>query len=175
MAASDTVPPAQPDQDGPQEKKAEAPDNKPPTPAHTGVRALLEGLKDDIKHLPSKQNLYIAGIGGGLALGAHPFDQTVNVRLRNHYDAVNKIFAPAKYYGDTPEQMALSIGTWVLGRVLDKPKMSHLGMDLLRAQALTEMLVEPIKFATLVVSARTAATTSRSLPAMRRSPSPRRP
>ena len=44
--------------------------------------------------------------------------------------------------------MAFSIGTWVLGRVMHKPKMSHLGMDLLRAQALTEIMVEPIKFAT---------------------------
>jgi len=72
----------------------------------------------------------------------------VNVRLHSHYDVVNKIFAPGKYFGDTPEQMALSIGTWVLGRVMEKPKMSHLGMDLLRAQAVTEILVEPIKFAT---------------------------
>jgi hypothetical protein len=54
LVASDTVPLAQPDQDGPQEKKAEAPENKPPTPEHTGFRALLDGLKDDIKHLPSR-------------------------------------------------------------------------------------------------------------------------
>ncbi len=108
---------------------------------------MFVGLKVDIKHLPSKQNLYIAGIGGGLALGAQPFDQTVNTRLVNQHDIANKIFAPGKYYGDTPEQMGLSIGTWVLGRVLHKPKLAHLGMDLLRAQALTEILVEPIKMA----------------------------
>lgn len=127
---------------------AQAPEEKPPTPSHTGFRALFVGLKDDITHLPSTRNLEIAAIGGGLALGAHPFDTTVNRRLLNQYDTVNAIFAPGKYYGDTPEQMALSIGTWVLGRVLDKPKMSHLGMDLLRAQAVTELLVEPIKLVT---------------------------
>ncbi len=148
LVGSDTVRRAQPDQDGSQEQKDEAGEDKPPTPEHTGVRALFKGLKDDIKHLPSRQNLYLAGIGGGLALGAHPFDQTVNVRLRNHYDAVNNIFAPAKYYGGTPEQMVLSIGTYVVGRAMDKPKMSHLGMDLLRAQIVTELLVEPIKLAT---------------------------
>ena len=143
---SDTVPPL--DQDGPQEQKADAPEDKPPTPAHTGFRALLVGLKDDITHLPSRQNLYLAGIGGGLALGTHAVDRTVNARVLNQYDVVNEIFAPAKYYGDTPAQMAFSIGTWALGRVMDKPKMSHLGMGLLRAQALTEILVEPIKLAT---------------------------
>ena len=128
--------PAQLDQDGP-----------PPTPEHTGARAILRGLTDDIRHLPSKENLLLAGIGGGLALGTRPFDQTVNARVLNQYEVLNEIFAPAKYYGDTPEQLAFSIGTWVLGRALDMPKMSHLGMDLLRAQAVTELLVEPIKFA----------------------------
>jgi hypothetical protein len=131
----------------PQQKSADPVDAKPPTPVHTGFRALFGDLKEDVTHLPSKQNLYLAGIGGGLALGTHPFDHTVNVRELNEYPIVNTIFSPAKYYGDTPEQMALSIGTWVLGRVLDKPKLAHLGMDLLRAQAITEIMVEPIKFA----------------------------
>jgi membrane-associated phospholipid phosphatase len=118
---------------------------KPPTPAHTGFLAGIKGLKEDIKHLPSRQNLIIAAAGGGLALGVHAFDQSVNTRVLNQYDIVNDVFAPGKYYGGTAEQLGLSIGTWVLGRVLDKPKLSHLGMDLLRAQALTEIMVEPIK------------------------------
>ena len=31
-------------------------DKKPPTPPHTGIRALASGLVDDVKHLPSKPN-----------------------------------------------------------------------------------------------------------------------
>ena len=58
------------------------------------------------------------------------------------------MFAPAKSYGNTPEQVALSLGTYAFGRVFNKPKVSHLGMDLLRAQAITELLVQPLKFAT---------------------------
>lgn len=135
-------------QDRRQEQKGEAPDTAPPTPPHTGVMAILDGVKDDITHLPSKPNLYIAAIGGGLAFGTHQVDHDVNVRVLNQYRTVNTIFAPAKYFGDTPEQAAFSIGTWVLGRLLDKPKLAHLGMDLLRAQAVTEIMVEPIKLAT---------------------------
>jgi hypothetical protein len=121
---------------------------KPPTPPHTGVHALLSGLKEDILHLPSKPNLYIALAGGGAAAALHPFDQTFNVHLRSHYTLVNDIYAPGKYYGDTPEQVALSLGTYVVGRVFDYPKVSHLGMDLLRAQLIAELLVQPVKLAT---------------------------
>ena len=132
-----------------QAQKPETSDvKKPPTPPHTGVRALFANLGEDIQHLPAMQNLYVAAIGGGLAAGAHPFDQTFNVRLRSHYDTVNKAFAPGKYFGNTPEQIALSLGTYAYGRLRDQPRVSHLGMDLLQAQILTEMLVQPLKFAT---------------------------
>ena len=138
-----------PDEQKPKEQKPDTAEaKKPPTPPHTGVRALLDGLKEDAKNLPSRQNLYLAMIGGGLALGAHPMDTTFNVHLRSHYDLVNTVFAPAKYYGNTPEQVGLSIGTYIFGRVFDKPKVSHLGMDLVRAQIITEVLVEPLKLAT---------------------------
>ena len=130
----------------PQEQKAEA--KEPPTPAHTGIRALFGDLGEDVKHLPALQNLYIAAIGGGLAAAAHPADPSLNARLVSHYDAVNAAFAPGKYLGNTPEQIALSLGTYAFGRLRDQQKVAHLGMDLLQAQILSEILVEPIKFAT---------------------------
>ena len=149
------VPPAQPAADvaaqeqkpsPPQEQKADA--KEPPTPAHTGLRALFANVVEDVKHLPSAQNAYIAAIGGGLAMAGHPLDSDVNARLRSHYDTVDDAFAAGKYIGNTPEQIALSLGTYAFGRVFDHPKVSHFGMDLIQAQLLTELLVEPIKFAT---------------------------
>ena len=130
------------------QKPDEADAKKPATPPHTGILALLDGLRLDITHLPSTQNLYIALAGGGAALAVHPLDQNFNVHFESHAHLINAIYAPAKYYGDTPEQVALSIGTYAFGRIFDEPKVSHLGMDLLRAQAISELLVEPLKFAT---------------------------
>ena len=130
----------------PQEQKAEA--KEPPTPAHTGLRALFGDLGEDITHLPSLDNLYIAAAGGALAAAVHPADQTFNARLMSQSSVVNAIFAPGKYFGNTPEQIALSLGTYVVGRWRDQPKVAHMGMDLLQAQILTEILIEPIKFAT---------------------------
>lgn len=128
----------------PQEQKADQ--KEPATPEHTGIHALFGNLGEDIKHLPEMQNVFIAAIGGGLALAVHPADQTFNANLQSHYGTVNDVFAPGKYLGDTPEQVALSLGTYAFGRWRDQPKVAHLGMDLLQAQILTEMMVEPIKF-----------------------------
>jgi membrane-associated phospholipid phosphatase len=92
--------------------------------------------------------VYIAGAGGALALAVHPVDQTFNARLMSTSDAVNAFFAPGKYLGDTPEQVAFSIGTYAVGRLRDQPKVAHLGMDLVQAQLMSELLVEPLKLAT---------------------------
>jgi hypothetical protein len=145
-ATADVADQSAPAQPSPQEQKAEA--QEPPTPEHTGLQALFGDLVEDVKHLPALQNVYVAGVGGALALAAHPADRTFNARLLSHYDTVNTAFAPGKYIGDTPEQVAFSLGTYVYGRAFNQPKVSHLGMDLIQAQLLTELLVEPLKFAT---------------------------
>jgi membrane-associated phospholipid phosphatase len=139
--ASQPAQPASP----PQEQKADA--KEPPTPEHTGIRALFRNLGEDIKHLPAMPNVYIAAVGGGLAIAAHPGDQAFNAKLLSHYDGVNTAFAPGKYLGNTPEQVAFSLGTYAVGRLRDQPKVAHLGMDLLQAQILSEILIEPLKFA----------------------------
>src|SRR5471032_1984169 len=140
--AQDQTPAAAPS--APQEQKADQ--KEPPTPERTGIHALFGNLGEDIKHLPEIQNVYIAAIGGGLALAVHPADQTFNANLQSHYATVNALFAPGKYVGDTPEQVALALGAYAFGRWRDQPKVAHLGMDLLQAQILTEMMVEPLKF-----------------------------
>ena len=139
--ASQDPQPAEHQPDADQKPDANQPAEKPPTPPHTGIRALLDGLRLDIVHLPSMPNLYLALLGGGAALAVHPFDDTFNARLRSHYTLVNTAFAPGKYVGGTPVQIAASIGVYTFGRVFDEPKTSHLGMDLLRAQAISELLV----------------------------------
>jgi hypothetical protein len=128
----------------PQEQKADQ--KEPPTPEHTGIHALFGNLGEDIKHLPDMQNVLIAAVGGGLALAVHPADPTFNAHLQSSNGTVNAVFAPGKYVGDTPEQVALALGTYAFGRWRDQPKVAHLGMDLLQADILSEMMVEPLKF-----------------------------
>ena len=141
-------PPPDPDDPPADQKDQKAETKEPPTPPHTGIRALFHNLIEDYQHLPSKQNLLLTGIGGGFALAAHPADADLNARLRSNDSSVNAAFAPGKYFGNTPEQIALSLGTYAYGRIFHQPRTSHLGMDLLQAQILTESLVQPLKVAT---------------------------
>ena len=60
---------------------AQQPAGPPPTPRHTGIKAMTSHLFTNFKYLPSVENLYWAGAGGGLALGAHPFDARVSTSL----------------------------------------------------------------------------------------------
>src|SRR6476661_7959905 len=118
-----------------------ADEKKPPTPPHTGIHALTYGLIEDVKHLPSMPNAYLAMIGGGLAAGVHPLDDDVNERLRGS----ENVWRPGKYVGLTPVQMGTAAVIYAWGRLEDQPKVSHLGMDLLRAQILTSGLTVGLK------------------------------
>src|SRR4051812_17546614 len=123
-------PPAEPAAASPaQEQKAEA--KEPPTPAHTGLHALFGNLVEDVKHLPSMENAYIATIGGGLALAAHPLDSGVNGRLQSHDDAVDDAFAAGKKNRNTPEQISLSLRTHMFRPGFHPPKGSPLRVGLI--------------------------------------------
>jgi len=121
---------------------------EPPTPAHTGIHALFGNLLEDFQHLPTRTNLFLAVGGGMAAMAVHPADQKVNTYMVDHYTQFNAFFAPGKYIGDTPEQIAGAIVTYAYGRWRDQPKVSHFGMDLLQAQIMAEVLFQPIKVAT---------------------------
>jgi membrane-associated phospholipid phosphatase len=138
LASASSEPPSAPAADPPEQS---AEQKEPPTPPHTGIRALFGNLGEDVKLLPAMQNAYLAAIGGGLALAVHPADDTFNARLQGN----DAFWAAGKYLGGTAEQVAFSLGTYAFGRWRDQPKVAHLGMDLIQAQILSEMMVEPLK------------------------------
>jgi hypothetical protein len=146
VASQDQAAPAQ--DPATQDKQDKADEKKPPTPEHTGIHALARGLLEDTKHLPSLPNLYLAGLGGGLALVAHPFDEKFNIKLRSHYNGVNRAFRPGKWMGQTPVQMGGALATFAYGRIMGEDKVSHFGMDLLRAQIIAEGMTAGLKYAT---------------------------
>lgn len=123
------------------------PAGPPPTPRHTGLRALVRDLASDVRHLPSKENLFWVGVGGGLALAAHPFDDNVNRSMVGSSFAEN-FFKPGRVFGQLGTLLGSATITYAVGRMRDQPKVSHLGMDLIQAVAVSEALAQSIKYST---------------------------
>src|SRR5262245_7370778 len=115
------------------------PAGPPPTPRHTGIKAMTRHLVTNFKYLPSKENLFWAGTGGGLALAAHPFDDNVNETLVGN-DTAEKIFKTGEILGELGTLLGTASVVYAVGRIKDQPKVSHLGMDLIESFAMSEAL-----------------------------------
>ena len=126
---------------------AQQPAGPPPTPRHTGIKALSKHLVTNFKYLPSMENLFWAGAGGGLALAAHPFDDNVNEALVGN-DTAEKIFKPGEILGELGTLLGSASVVYAVGRIKDQPKVSHVGMDLIEALAMSEALAQTLKYTT---------------------------
>jgi membrane-associated phospholipid phosphatase len=126
---------------------AQEPAGPPPTPLHTGIKAMAKHLVTNFKYLPSKENLFWAGAGGGLALAVHPFDDDVNEALVGN-DTAEKIFKPGEILGNLGTLLGSASVVYAVGRIKDQPKVSHLGMDLIEALAMSEALTQTLKYTT---------------------------
>jgi hypothetical protein len=123
------------------------PSGPPPTPGHTGIHALFRDLGADVTHLASKENLFWAAVGGGLALAVHPADDNVNQSMVNSNFAHN-FFKPGAYLGQSYTLLGVSAAVYAAGRIKHEPKVSHMGMDLLQAVAVSEGLTQALKYTT---------------------------
>lgn len=118
----------------------------PATPRHTGIGAMVKDLGRDVLRLPSMENLsWVAG-GGALALISHPADKYVQEHIGGNPTA-DAFFKPGAIIG-LVVPIAGSVSTYAWGRISDKPRISHIGMDLLESQALSEGLTQGLKYAT---------------------------
>jgi hypothetical protein len=129
---------------GPVEQQPSGP---PPTPPHTGIRAMLKELGSDVKKLPSRENLLWVGIGSGLALSVHPADDNVNQTLIASQTA-RRISKPGAVLGQSYTLLPIAVTVYAIGRGKDEPKVSHVGMDLIRALAISEGLTQALKYST---------------------------
>ena len=105
---------------------------------------LGRNLVDDVKHIPRRNSVYWLAAGSAATALVAPFDQEINERLVGS-GAVDTFFKPGHIIGGTAVQAAASIGTYVVGAVAHKPRVRHLGMDLMEAQILSEGFVQGIK------------------------------
>ena len=123
------------------------PAGPPPTPRHTGIKAMVKGLIIDFKYLPSRENVLWTGIGGGLALAVHPLDDNVNRGLVGS-NVADKVFKAGEILGELPTLLGSASIVYAVGRLKDQPKVSHVGMDLIQSLAMSEILTQTLKYTT---------------------------
>jgi len=139
---------------------AQGPEVHPP-PAHTGLRALATDTWSDFKSFPRRKSTWvILGIGGAGALLAHPADDTLNAHLVGKTSA-DRFWKAGNIIGSASTQIGVSVGLYVIGRYIVRPdpnapategssprtnKWSHMGLDLLRAQIVSQSFVYAIKY-----------------------------
>ena len=116
-------------------------------PRHPGVKDMGKDLVEAVKHLPSKENLLWTALGGGLALAVHPADDNVNEALVNS-DFAHDFFRFGEPLGELYTLIPVSAAVYVIGRAKDRPEISHIGADLLESLALSEGLVQALKYTT---------------------------
>ncbi len=107
--------------------------------------SLVHNLGDDLKHMPRKNSLYWLAAGSAGALAIHPADDNINNRLGGS-EFADSFFKAGKYLGSTPLILGGSITTYIVGRASDKPRVRHIGMDLIEATLLAEGITQAIKY-----------------------------
>jgi membrane-associated phospholipid phosphatase len=111
------------------------------TPTRGFASAFGHNVVDDVKHIPRRNTLYWLGTGIGLAFAVHPADNTVNGRLGHDH----RFFVAGAVLGEMPTILSAAALTYTVGRVTDRPRAEHLGMDLIEATALSEGIVQGAK------------------------------
>ena len=134
---------------------AQTPKNAPPpTPEHTGWATLAKDTAHDFVAFPRRKSTWtLLGIGAVAALATHPADQYVERHAVGNHTAEN-VFKLGRWVGSAEVEVGAAVGLWAVGRYVVSPatdgprtnKMSHLGFDLIRAQILTEALVQGMKY-----------------------------
>ena len=131
-----------------------APNNEtPPTPEHTGWATLVKDTAHDFVAFPRRKSTWtLLGVGAAAALATHPADHYVERHIVGNNTAEN-VFKLGKWVGSAEVEVGTAVGLWAIGRYVvpakgESPtnKVSHLGFDLIRAQILSQALVQGIKY-----------------------------
>jgi membrane-associated phospholipid phosphatase len=127
----------------------------PPVPTHSGFGALVRETGIDFGAFPRRRSTWaLLAIGGAAALASHPADDYVNEHIVGS-KAAEHVFVAGKWLGSVYVQSGTAAGLYLIGRyALPRApdgsrtnKVSHLGFDLIRAQIVSQALVQGIKYA----------------------------
>ena len=117
----------------------------PPPQSSQVVSDLFRPLGRDMRGMLSRDNLFIAGIGGLGATAGAQFDNRATGFRWN--PTLGSAMEPGKIAGGFVAQAGGALAAYAIGRATDSPKVTSLGASLFRAQFVSQTTVQTIKFA----------------------------
>jgi membrane-associated phospholipid phosphatase len=116
-------------------------------PEMPGFSQMVKPLKGDFARLFRRENLPLLQVAGVGALTFAAWDQTVQ-EARWGTGTFHEVLKPGATVGGFIYQTAAAVGTYTVGRVAGKPRVAELGVDLVRAQIVSQSVTQAVKFAT---------------------------
>ena len=132
---------------------APLPKNQAPEHASTGWASLAKDTASDYATFPRRPSTWvILGIGVAGAFATQPADDYVEEHLVGN-TGFEDFFSLGKWVGSVYVQMGSAVGLWAVGRYIVAPtageprtnKYSEIGFDLMRAQFLSQGIVQGMK------------------------------
>jgi membrane-associated phospholipid phosphatase len=139
----------------PPEQRSEPKKEAVPEHVSTSWRSLLKDSASDFVAFPKRRSTWtILGIGAAAALAVHPADDYVESHIVGN-EAADNFFSLGHWVGSPYVQFGSAVGLWAVGRYVVAPadgvsrtnKYSEVGFDLLRAQILSGVIVQGMKYA----------------------------
>lgn len=108
--------------------------------------SLFKDLGRDFTRLPSVENGLILGVAGALSVGVHENDPAIT-RSAHASQGLDTLFESGAALGSGYAQIGAAFATFAIGHAMHSSSVSVLGADLVRAQLMTAVITQGLKFA----------------------------
>ena len=111
------------------------------------IGAVFREVPRDLWHFLSWDTAAVLGIGGGAALIGHIWDDDLADEVETNVQ-LNAAMDPGHTYGAFSFQVVVGIGLYTVGWFGNKGGLARTGGDIMRAQLVSQLYVQGIKFST---------------------------
>ncbi len=115
-------------------------------PAMPGMAEPFRQYVGDLRRFVSADTFRVVGVGGGMALAAHHWDGHTMNEAREHLGSQRGLFTPGNIGGQFALQAGVGYATMAIGKATGDAKVAWLGADLVRAQLLSQTVVQGLKY-----------------------------
>ena len=102
-------------------------------------------MPNDLWRFLSVDTAIVLGAGGAAAGIAHIWDDDLKQEVETSV-RLNDALQPGNTYGSFPVQVVIGVGMYSLGRMFDSSQLGVAGADVMRAQFVSQMWVQALKF-----------------------------